>query len=269
MDYLYEALIRKKEELQKIIAQLSVDTKPQNTPEGKLRISHSHNHPQYYLCKGEGKEKTVGTYIRKENINIAATIAQNEYKQKLLSEARKELSSINRMLRIHIPERLEYVYEKLHSSRQLIVKPGIMSDERYIEQWLEVKYEGKEFWENTPEIYTEKGERVRSKSEKIIADMLNRYHIPYRYEYPVNLKGIGMVHPDFTILDVRERKEIYLEHFGMMDDLEYNRKAILKVEAYQRNGYILGDKLLVTFETSKYPIDTRTLHRIIKKYVYG
>ena len=32
------------------------------------------------------------------------------------------------------------------------------------------KYKSKEFQENTPVILTEKGERVRSKSEKILAD---------------------------------------------------------------------------------------------------
>lgn len=73
------------------------------------------------------------------------------------------------------------------------------------------EYRGKGFDESTSEFYTAKGEKVRSKSEVIIADVLSREGIPYRYEYPLYLKGIGKVHPDFTVLNVKQRKEIYWE----------------------------------------------------------
>ena len=46
------------------------------------------------------------------------------------------------------------------------------------------------------EILTEKGESVKSKSEKIIADKLNMMNIPYCYEVPLYLKGYGYVKPD-------------------------------------------------------------------------
>ena len=76
-----------------------------------------------------------------------------------------------------------------------------------------------QFSASSPDLYL-------SKSEIILADLLNRNGIPYRYEYPVHLKGWGKVYPDFTLLDVRKRREIYWEHFGMMDDSEYAEKAI-------------------------------------------
>ena len=66
--------------------------------------------------------------------------------------------------------------------------------------------------------YTSKGERVRSKSEVIIADVLNREGVPYRYEYPIYIKGIGKIYPDFTVLNIGIRKEMIWDHFGMMDD---------------------------------------------------
>lgn len=53
----------------------------------------------------------------------------------------------------------------------------------------------------------ETDERVRSKSEVIIADILNQEGIPYRYECPLQLKGWGKVYPDFTVLSERERPE--------------------------------------------------------------
>ena len=57
-------------------------------------------------------------------------------------------------------------------------------------------------------IITEKGEAVRSKSEKIIADKLYMKEIPYVYEQPLYLKGYGYVVPDFKILNVRTKKRI-------------------------------------------------------------
>ncbi len=74
-----------------------------------------------------------------------------------------------------------------------------------------------------------------------------------------------MVYPDFTILDVSNRKEIYLEHFGMMEYPEYCEKALLKIQTYARNGITLGKNLLITFETSQNPFDITYLEQILKE----
>ena len=58
-------------------------------------------------------------------------------------------------------------------------------------------------------ILTENGERVRSKSEKILADYFYRQNILYKYEKPLYLKGYGTVYPDFTFLSSKTGKEIY------------------------------------------------------------
>ena len=116
------------------------------------------------------------------------------------------------------------------------------------------------------EIYTNKGERVRSKSEKIIADMLNRYEIPYRYEYPIYLRRLGQIYPDFTVLDVKKRKQIYWEHFGMMDNNDYCEKALRKLDIYMKNDILIGDTLIFTHETSKHPLETAVIDKLIHKY---
>ena len=130
-----------------------------------------------------------------------------------------------------------------------------------------MKYTGKEFFDDTHVIMTERGERVRSKSEKILADKFFAMGIPYRYEYPVQLKGYGTVYPDFTLLNVRERKECYLEHFGMMDDPEYSEKAIKKLEEYAKNGIYIGKNLLVTFETRHKPLEMKVVEQMIKEFI--
>lgn len=55
--------------------------------------------------------------------------------------------------------------------------------EEKIHSFLEEEYEPGKFDEdNITEFITLKGERVRSKSELLISDHLNRYEVPYRYE---------------------------------------------------------------------------------------
>ena len=111
---------------------------------------------------------------------------------------------------------------------------------------------------------TENGERVRSKSEKIIADKLHALGVPYRYEYPLVLDGNMKIYPDFTMLRMPEREEIYLEHFGLMDDEGYVEKVMWKLNTYERNGIYLGVNLFITYETGRNPLNTKTLDRLIR-----
>ena len=106
------------------------------------------------------------------------------------------------------------MYLNLHEERKKLVEPVELPWEQQLEQWNAKEYKQKEFQEGTAVILTEKGERVRSKSEKILADYFYRNGIPYKYEKPLYLKGLGIVHPDFTFLSGKTKQEIYWEHDG-------------------------------------------------------
>lgn len=62
----------------------------------------------------------------------------------------------------------------MHRERQKLVTPIWVPDDEFVQVWQQEEYTGKEFAEGIPEFYTEKGERVRSKSEVIIADLFNK-----------------------------------------------------------------------------------------------
>ena len=141
----------------------------------------------------------------------------------------------------------------------VIGQKSVALTEDYIRKWLAMPYQPKEFTENdTTEYYTDKGERVRSKSEIIIANMLKTLNIPYKYECPLKIGNI-LLYPDFTILDVKGRRERYLEHFGMMGDLDYVNNMMLKISTYEKNNIFIGDKLICTFESAKRPLNISTL----------
>jgi len=156
---------------------------------------------------------------------------------------------------------------KLHTQRQLLVTPVEPIWEKELAKWYDSEYHGKEFYEGTAEIVTEKGERVRSKSEKILADYFYRNNILYQYEKPLYLKGYGTIYPDFTFLSKKTRKEIYWEHEGMMDKPEYAKSAVKKIESYQRNGIHLGERLLLTFETELTVLNSQIVEELVEKYL--
>lgn len=233
--------------------------------EGTLRVTHNHGSVQFYHNKKKGDTK--GEYIKKKDENIAVRLAQQDYDRKFIQYLMNKRTMLKNLLG-YIKEISDKkiddmnIYNGLSVDRKKLVDSHIIDDITYKEEWIKDKYLGKGFTENDPEIITEKGERVRSKSEKLIADKLYMMDIPYRYECPITLYGIGKIYPDFTILKVESRKEVILEHFGMMDNPDYSDKAIKKINMLEKNGYNMGDNLLCTFETSKTPINMKNVENM-------
>lgn len=242
-----------------------VEKSLRKAPEGTLILSKSNGTVQYYQKTDGGQKK--GSYINKKDWKLAAKLAQKDYDQKILKEIEKQQKKITRTINVLPNKDLTSIYEDLPIARKKLVNPYILTDEQYIERWENVPYTGKEFPGERASFLTERGEKVRSKTEKIIADKLNLMGIPYRYEFPLKLKSFGKIYPDFTLLNVAAREEIYLEHFGMMDNPEYCQKAILKIQEYAKNGIFPGRGLLITFETLQTPLDMKYLETLLREFV--
>ncbi len=217
-----------------------------DAPIGNLRVDNKGGRNEYYY-KSEQEEKKNGRYLKKEELVLAAKIAQRDYDRKIVRLAEERSKAIMSFLEKYEDTSLKKLYENTKIGRKNLIAADIISDEAYASQWRAVKYKGKKFEEGVAEIMTEQGERVRSKSEKIIADKLFRLGIVYRYECPLMLKEKITVYPDFTILKLPERKEVYLEHFGMMDDPKYVEQAVRKLALYERNGIYLGGEFVCDF----------------------
>ena len=252
--------------LQNVIGE--VKKRMSNAPQGQLRIARKRKGVDYYYKEEDvvkrGKSSN-GRYMKKEEYSLVVQLAQRDYDQNIYKKATERSGCIKEFLKKYQETSLEEVYSKTNEYRKKLITPVILSDEEYIKQWQEVSYKGKAFDDEENEIITERGERVRSKSEKIIADKLYSLGIPYRYEYPLTLVGGVRVYPDFTILKMPEREEVYLEHFGMMDDADYAENALHKLNTFEKNKIYLGVNLFITHETSKNPLNTRALDGMLRK----
>ena len=236
-----------------------------NAPQGFLRICTNKNNVQYY--HRTNPKDFDGKYIGKKDSYLAKQLAQKAYDEKIIRSAEKEIKAIENYFSNCPVIEVEHVYEKMHDVRKKLIEAIVQTDEEYIASWEAVQYTGKAFEEDFPEFYTAKGERVRSKTEVIIADLLYREGIPYRYEYPIEIEEWGRVYPDFTVLHVRERKELYWEHLGMMDDASYVENAIQKINVYLQNGICSKDNLIITYETKKNPLNQKTIKSMIEHYL--
>lgn len=233
-------------------------------PKGLVRIKKKRGKAEYYY-KDENAGGGNGRYLRKNERDIAKGIVQRDYDACVVKIAKERIRAIKTFLKMYTGANLSTIYPKLSPYRRNLISNLILPDDEYVRRWEAVQYVGKPHPEGAPEIITEKGELVRSKAEKIIADKLYALGIPYRYEYPVILEGNITMYPDFTILRMPSREEVYLEHLGMMDDINYVDGVMFKLNTYERNGIYLGVKLFVTYETGKKPLNTRALDGMLRK----
>ncbi len=264
---LNEMLSKEKLRLQSI--KQVVDERLIDVPEGNLRITSSRNRPQFMYCKDDNtrKRNEHGIYIKQENLVFAKKLAQKAYDQKIKRLVDRRLKQIERLSDEYKDDEIEEIYNKLHPVRKTLIEPVETPWEQRLQEWKSIPYVGKEFSENIPVIYTKKGERVRSKSEKILADTFYDLGIEYKYECPLNLKGYGLVYPDFTILRKRDSKQIYWEHDGRMDDSDYAEKAIRKINSYIANGIFPGEHLIISYESSGVVINDKIIKMMITKYL--
>ena len=235
-----------------------------DVPEGRLRISVNQGNVRYYHCVDAGRYD----YIPKDNIQLAQRLAQKNYNDKVIMKATARARLISKCLKGYNDDEIEQLYDKLHPERKSLITPVNPTTRQLEEEWYSAPYTGKAFLSDSSVILTEKGERVRSKSEKILADYFYRNNILYKYEKPLNLIGYGIVYPDFTFFSKKLRKEVYWEHEGMMDKAEYAQSAVKKINSYQLNGIYPGDRLILTFETEQDVLNSRIVAKLVQMYLF-
>jgi len=232
-------------------------------PEGAKLHSFRHRNKYQYFMRTDSTDAN-GIYLKVKDRKRAITLAQIEYYEKLLEGLKSAVSAIDQLGINCADSVFESAANSLSPGKRELINPPYISDESFISKWKNPEYAHMDFNPDYPEYYTRQNLRVRSKSEMIIADILDEAGIPFLYEKPLHLKT-GTVHPDFTLLNIKTRKELYWEHLGMMDDIDYRNNAFLKLRNYEANGLYLYDSVIWTFETGKYPLNTREIRKMVKK----
>ena len=237
-----------------------------NAPKGHLRVLQQgpNKIPRYYrVCE----KYSNGTYLDEKHFGDACKLAQKGYDEKLLSAISKIYGVMNSLYKKVQKLDLDEIYDGLLEGRKEVVNPFRLNLSEFIRQWEGMHYEEKSFQDGDTKIQTSSGIFVRSKSEMVIADTLSYMHVPFHYEMPLKIRGMGVVHPDFTCLNKRTGKEFLWEHLGMMGQEEYASKAVERIRHFQNAGYYLGDGLICTMETKSLPLNSSTVKKIVDHYL--
>lgn len=233
-------------------------------PQGKLIVSKVKG--KFIQCFfAVGSKKSHKKYIPKKDWSIAYGVAQREYDESLLAFVQKQKQILRDFQAGYEPYGMREVYLKIPEAKRLFVKPLVLPDDDFVAQWYQMHPGNQNPIPYTESYPTERGEKVRSKSEKIIADKLFYLGIPYVYEAELQL-GRNSIYPDFTILNVRTRDTKYLEHFGRMDDPAYGKKVIKRLDLFHSNGIWEGENLFYTMENSIAGWDMMMFEKLVKRY---
>ena len=244
-----------------------VSSKIKKYPQGHLRVVIAHRKEKnvHLYFHRERPTDSNGRYLSKDEMGLARNLAQKEYCEKVLSAAKKEKKEIEKICEKFSKDTLLEAYTKMKKGKRILVEPYVLPDEEYARRWQAKKYEGGKFEEGDSVQYTKRGDRVRSKSEQIIADRLYDAKIPYRYEYPLEYVKDRLIYTDFTVLNPKTRRVYRWEHFGRMDDENYRKTFFWKQSVYMSCGYVPGVNYICTFEDNENPLDVRVVDKIIEK----
>ena len=231
-------------------------------PQGSLKIVKKKGGIQFYYRRCPGDKQ--GQYISKKKLEFVKTLAQKKHDlgiEKLVVEQR---NLVTKMLKQNKEKEIVGVYESFPQEVQKLIDLVFISPETFAEKWQAVDYKRPLIDKTMCDLLTIRGEQVRSKSEIMIADALYHAGVPYRYEYPIHIRGCGTFHPDFVCLNRRTGQEVIWEHFGLMDNSEYAANALEKIVLYAQNGFVLGKGFIYTMETATRPLSSRLVNKLIE-----
>lgn len=143
--------------------------------------------------------------------------------------------------------------------------------------WMLAPYQTNTYRPEDLKFSTSTGKKVRSKSERTIADQLALYGLAFRYEQAFefdvsSLEGISgtrrgkyrTYYPDFTIM--KPSGELILwEHFGLLDLPDYRSASFEKLFVYRQLGNIPDRNMIFTVEADL--TDISKVNEIIERRI--
>ena len=237
----------------------SLESQIESCPEGKIICTPNGNTYKWYRSDGH---KSV--YIPKSERKLAEQLAVKKYLQQIKEDCTQEKSAIEFYLRHHKASQVEDLLINKPGYQDLL-SPYFKHQSQEIEAWKNAPFEQNPKYPENKIHKTSSGNVVRSKSEALIDMVLYTNKIPFRYDCALQLREYT-IYPDFTILHPRTQKIIYWEHFGKMDDLKYNRNIGERIQVYVNNGIVPSIDLITTYETSKQPLTTQEIEKIVCNY---
>lgn len=239
----------------------------QAAPKGFLNIKKRARSESYYQ---EIDDYRGGQRYRKQiNITQDKELVQLLTKKKIMSirkvQCEKNLRYLEKLKKNYKDTDISAVAQGLCPSYQQILQ---QREEALREKQQTASYSKAPFDPRYHTHETDCGTLVRSKSEQILANALYAYQIVFYYEKELLYEEGegGRIYPDFTI-PLPNGKVIIWEHLGLLSNESYCWHNAKKLNIYQRNGFTIGENLILTMDDSKQNFSSALIHKIIREQI--
>lgn len=231
-----------------------------------IRIHRKGKYVQYSLISVDRGGLRRENSIRKKDLENYKDQIDLFCAKKVKPVVKKLISALEKDIASYDDAALEQVFQKLCELFGDLVPEKYWSNKMLMSKWQETPYPRLDYKTDKLIFTTLRGDKVRSKVEVMVADILYNMNIPYRYDARL-VKGGVTFWPDFTMISPVSGKVTYLEVFGMMTDKKYAADNMKKINSYHKAGIIQGDRLIMVFDSEDTPFDSDAFVKTVKTVV--
>ena len=270
--HIINELLEARSELTNLIDKLS--KLEEIEPEGLVSVKNNDGRFYYYVRK-DSSDKT-GRYLPKDRPEQIRALTQKMYNSRLKKACEKELAQYSKCIELlkRVDTSTEDILKSIPQPLREFVDTNVLLDKSKAEEFEKERDYRDNPRESDTVFVSPRGERFKSKSEWIIADMLRQNGVPYFYEKPFENSiyeelrtSKYNLHPDFTCLNKRTGKTYYWEHFGGLDDPWYVVRFVDRIQNYAAYGVFPGSELIISVESQKAPLRISFIKGLIAKYL--
>ncbi len=239
--------------------------KLKNASKGTLSVCDDNGkHRWYYRDEDSPRLR----YLSRKERKFAEKLAEKRHDQLELALAENRKEAAAAYLRKINSEREESLmrFQMNPVWFELLKNSGCDNLAEELRQWQNTEYRKNSNHSENLRFKVNADLTVRSKSEVLIAQSLEKYNIPYRYECALEL-GDAVLYPDFTLRHPQTGKIWYWEHFGLADDRGYIDVVQKKLHCYLVNNIVPTINLITTWETKASPLDPAMVEQNIRCFL--
>lgn len=210
---------------------------------GNLRVSNKAK-KTYYAQDAIENKKRIRKGISKDT-TLIYKLARKRYLKIYIKLITQNILALELFLQTTKPPTPDNVWRALPDAYKHLPHKAFFPKEYRGKMWGKEEYDKSTYRSQELRHTTARGEKVRSKSEALIANLLHRHKLPYRYEQKLHIKNREFV-PDFTILV--EEDIYYWEHCGLVSEEGYMKSHNWKLLRYAEQGIVPWKNLIVTYD---------------------
>ena len=225
---------------------LKLSNRLKGLPKGKLRYRFQHGKERpYRLLNGKA------TYIRRSQTPLVQSLKLREEIEDTIERLTNNIDGLATLLASYID--FDVLMKAVSSlSGESKPLPELSGSSQDIDN-----LHGRGIY------ITSDGVHVRSRIELILYEIFLSHGLKVIYEPEIMIDG-QVWHPDFALIRERDGAVILWEHYGMMDDPDYRKQTLWKVNRYCTNGYLPFHNFVCTFGYRDSSIDVSHVNDILR-----